>query len=381
MKRALIIATVGGFLSQFEMNNVKLLQELGYEVHYAANFDSNIYQVDYEKFQENHVIIHPLSIVKNPLKLKQHYQVYRELKKLIEELEINLVHCHTPVGGMLGRTVAHFEKQDVYTIYTAHGFHFHKGSSWKNWIYYPVERLAGRWTDCLITINQEDYERANGFKLKKGGYAAKIPGVGLDTDRFKPVVKNETRNSGFRVVTIGELNRNKNLEVAIRAIKKVNQPEIVYDIYGRGRSVDYIQNIIKECELTEQVRYMGYCNKPEEILQGADLFLFPSIREGLGMAALEALACGVPVIALDNRGTREYMVDGKNGYLCRENSIDAFAENLQNAFLLYKRGEYRTVFPVDVVSSVDKFRLCETEKVMKDIYERADKSIRNHGCT
>lgn len=381
MKRALIIATVGGFLSQFEMNNVKLLQELGYEVHYAANFNSNIYHVDYETFQENQVIIHPLSIVKNPLKLKQHYQVYRELKKLIEELEINLIHCHTPVGGMLGRTVAHFAKQDVYTIYTAHGFHFHKGASWKNWIYYPAERLAGRWTDCLITINQEDFERANRFQLKKGGYTAKIPGVGLDTDRFKPVVKNETRNSNFRVVTIGELNRNKNLEVAICAIKKVNQPEIVYDIYGRGRSVDYIQNVIKECELTEQVRYMGYCSKPEKILQGADLFLFPSIREGLGMAALEALACGVPVIALDNRGTREYMVDGKNGYVCRENSIDAFAEKLQNAFLLYKRGEYRTVFPVDVVSNVDKFRLCETEKVMKDIYERADKSIRNHGCT
>ena len=302
--------------------------------------------------------------------------------RLEEEFEIDLVHCHTPVGGVLGRIASRFAKRKVYVIYTAHGFHFYQGASWKNWIYYPIERLAARWTDCLITINREDFERARAFSYKSNGYVAQVPGVGLDTKKYYPREKSLNKKEDvFQLVTIGELNRNKNLEVVIQALQKVNRPEIHYEIYGRGRSVAYIENVIKECELSEKVHYMGYGNHPEEILQKADLFLFPSIREGLGMAALEALACGVPVVALDNRGTREYMVNGKNGYVCIENTVEAFAEKIEKAYLLYKEGKFREVFPKEIVCDVSRFELSENEKVMKKIYERADKSIRDYGCT
>ena len=381
MKKALIVATVGGFLGQFEMNNVKLLQEKGYEVHYAANFDSNIYRIDFEKLEQQKVIIHPIAFVKNPLKLRAQMNTYKELKQLIEELEIDLMHCHTPVGGFLGRIASKFAKKEIYTIYTAHGFHFYTGASWKNWIYYPIEYVAARWTDSLITINQEDFVRAKKFHYKKNGYAAQIPGVGLDSERFAVKSEDSKEENVFRLMTIGEINRNKNLEVTIRALAKINQPEIQYEIYGRGRSVQYIEDLIQECEMSDQIHYMGYCEKPEEALRRADLFLFPSIREGLGMAALEALACGVPVIALDNRGTREYMIDGKNGYVCKENTVEAFAEKIEKAFLLYKEGKFRESFPKEAVSDVGRFYLSETEKVMEKIYERADKSIRNHGST
>lgn len=376
----MIVATVGGFLSQFEMNNVKILQEKGYEVHYAANLSNGMYRINFEELKKKNIVLHNLDIEKNPLKIQKHWEIYIQLKSMIEELQIDLVHCHTPVGGVLARLAAHFAKRKVYVIYTAHGFHFYKGAPLKNWVYYPVEKIMARMTDCLVTINQEDLKRASRFTYKKNGYAVQIPGIGIDTERFypQPALKEKIRQElnlpeeAFHLITIGEINKNKNLEVVIRALSKLQNPNIYYSIYGRGKSVEYIENVIKECGLEKNVRCLGYCNVPERILQSADMFLFPSIREGLGMAALEALACGVPVTALDNRGTREYMKNGINGYVCYKNTPEEFAEKIGRAYQIYQNREFTKVFKETYVTDVKQFKTCETEKVMRNVYEYAE---------
>lgn len=381
MKRALIVATVGGFLSQFEMNDVKILKEKGYEVHYAANLKNNMYQIDCEKLQQNHVFLHDIHIEKSPLKLHKHWKVCEQLKKLIEELQIDLLHCHTPAGGVVARVAAHLSKREVYVIYTAHGFHFYKGAAIGNWMYYPIEKILARITDCLVTINKEDFQRAKRFQYKKNGYAIQIPGVGIDLQHFypRPEMRDKMRNElkipkeGLHVITIGEINRNKNLEVAIKSLGRLKNPDIYYSIFGRGKSVEYIKSVIEKSEIRENIRYLGYCNEPENVLQSADVFLFPSIREGLGMAALEALACGVPVIALDNRGTREYMQNEVNGFVCNYNLADEFAEKLERAYGMYKNKTLKTFFHDTCVRSVKKFETCETEKIMREVYERADR--------
>ena len=181
MSKVLIITTTSGFLSQFELNNVKLLQERGYQVHYATNFGVPVYEVKDDTLRNMGVVLHHISIEKNPFKIKKNIWALRELTRIIEREQIDVIHCHNPNGGVLGRLAAAFSKRKPFVIYTAHGFHFFKGAPVKNWLfYYPVEKMLAKLSDIIITINHEDYNRAKRFRYKKHGSAELIPGVGVD---------------------------------------------------------------------------------------------------------------------------------------------------------------------------------------------------------
>ena len=166
MKRALIITTVSGFVPQFEMNNVKILQNLGYEVHYAANYYMPVYTDNNERLEGTGIIQHQIDFVRSPYNIGKNIKALNQLVSLMREIKFHLVHCHTPMGGVLGRIAAH-KTNTKPVIYTAHGFHFYKGAPVWNWLFfYPVERFLAKWTDCLITINKEDYARAKKFNTR-----------------------------------------------------------------------------------------------------------------------------------------------------------------------------------------------------------------------
>ena len=363
MKKILIVTTVGGFVTKFEQNNLDILNELGYEIHYAANFSNTIYEIDYEALERRNVIIHDLPIEKSVTKAASHRRNIKLLTKLIDDLGITVVHCHTPVGGVLARFAARKSNSKPYVIYTAHGFHFYKGCPIANRIYYPVEKYMARFTDCLVTINEEDYEKAG--KFRKNLKVVKIPGVGLDTEVFTPATE-ANEHEGYRLVTIGEINRNKNHEVVIKALKLLGDTKISYTIYGKGDRIEYLKKMVDEYGLNEQVEFAGYCNNPQEVLKETDVFVFPSIREGLGMAALEALACGVPVVGLDNRGTREYLRDGKNGLVCKRNDAKEFAYNIRKA--CYGIDFDREKAKLVARDTALKFQIKNTEEIMRNVY-------------
>lgn len=365
MKKALIIATVGGFLSKFEMNNVKLLQELGYEVHYASNLNNRIYEFEEQELERKGVILHHVDICKSPFHIVRLIKAIGHIKKLIAAEGIALIHCHTPVGGVLGRAAARSGDRKPYVIYTAHGFHFYKGAPLQNWLlYYPVEYILSRYTDCLITINREDYARSKKMQCKK---CVQIPGVGLDDTVFRPTASAGGKNEReFRIVSVGELNENKNHEIVIKTIAALNDPDITYYIYGRGPKKEYLEELIEKAHLTQQVRLCGYHTHIEEKLAEADCFIFPSKREGFGMAALEAMACNVPIIVADNRGTREYAVDGENAIVCHANNEQEF----RNAVLRIKNKKaLRDKLAQNALITVQNFTLDKNEKVMRLVYE------------
>ena len=231
-KKVLFITTIGGFLKQFEMNDVKILQEAGYEVHYASNFDNPIYEMSTKELEEKGIILHQIDIQKSPKCILRNMQAYHELEKLIESENIEAVHCHNPMGGVVGRMLGmHFGKK-LTVLYTAHGFHFYKGAPLVNWLcYYPVERFLANYTQGLITINSEDYIRAGKYLRKHGGKVAKIPGVGVDKDRFAPVpgVREEVRkklnipDNAFYILSVGELNHNKNHIAILRSPRSLRR--------------------------------------------------------------------------------------------------------------------------------------------------------------
>lgn len=334
MKRALIITTVSGFVPQFEMNNVKILQDLGYEVHYATNYHMPVYTDNNERLEGTGIIQHQIDFVRSPYNIGKNIKALNQLVSLMREIKFHLVHCHTPMGGVLGRVAAH-KTNTKPVIYTAHGFHFYKGALVWNWLFfYPVERFLAHWTDCLITINQEDYYRAKTFRVRN--MVEYIAGVGIDLKKYKQdtLEKKKKRqeigipDDAFLLMSTGELNKNKNHQVIINTLFQLKNKNIHYIICGTGKLKNQLVRISKKMDMEEQIHFLDFRNDINELLNASDCFVFPSKREGLGVAALEAIASGLPVIAFRNRGTLEYVKDGKNGFLCKKNNTKEWSKKI-----------------------------------------------------
>ena len=224
-KKAMIIATVYSFVSHFEKNDIKILQELGYEIVVASNYEEykgELEDLDIEKLD--------IPFTRNPVSLKN-MKAFSKLNKYLKENKIDLIHCHTPVGGVAGRILGRWNKIPR-IIYTAHGFHFFDGAPKINWlIYYPIEKILSKFTDTLITINKEDYERAKAFYAKNVEY---IPGVGIDVEKIQSVkVDKEQKRKELGLsmddiilLSVGELSSRKNHITPIRALAEINNKNI-----------------------------------------------------------------------------------------------------------------------------------------------------------
>ena len=214
--KALVVASIANFITGFEINDIKILTDLGYEVHCATNYN-DAREERLNRLSELHVINHQIDFNRSPLN-KGNINAYKQLKALFAQENFDIVHCHTPIGGVLSRLIgAKYRRHGLKMIYTAHGFHFFKGAPLKNWVmFYPIEKFLSRFTDILITINKEDYNRAlKRFHAKKVQY---IPGVGLDTKKFEICeVDKDAKREGlgiaekdFVFLSVGELQDRKN---------------------------------------------------------------------------------------------------------------------------------------------------------------------------
>lgn len=257
-------------------------------------------------------------------------KAYGQLKKVIENGGYDVVHCHTPNASVITRLVCRSfrRKTGLKVFYTAHGFHFYKGAPKLNWmVYYPVEKFCSRFTDKLITINREDYELAkNKFKAGEVHY---VPGVGIDLSRFENihVDKAEKRKEigvpedAFLLFSVGELNENKNHQIVIKALAKLNDPNVHYAIAGVGEKKEYLHALASELGISAQVHLLGYRKDIPELNHVANAFCFPSIREGLPVALIEAMACGLPVVCSYSRGNID-LIDECGGILFASDDVD-----------------------------------------------------------
>jgi glycosyltransferase involved in cell wall biosynthesis len=286
--------------------------------------------------------IHQLPLQRSPLK-KDNFKAYRMLRNIIISEGYDLVHTHTPVASAIVRLACR-KLNSVKVFYTAHGFHFFKGAPIRNWlIYYPIEKWLAKYTDTIITINQEDYNRAKSkLKAKRVEY---IPGVGIGIDKFNKVKidKDLKRNElalpadAFVVLSVGELNKNKNHEVVIRAISKIDNPHIHYLICGEGQLDEYLRNLSKELGIEKRVHLLGFRKDVAEICKASDIFAFPSKREGLGLAAIEAMACGLPIITSNIHGIVDYSIDGLTGHCFNPTDVKDVSKGIIQLSLATKK--------------------------------------------
>lgn len=377
----LIITTIAGFLQKFEMNDVRILQAQGWNIHYASNFYHPVYECDRNYLEQQGIHCHSIYVEKSPLHIICNLRALLQIIEIIRYEHITAIHCHNPMGGVLGRLAHICSHLHPYVIYTAHGFHFYKSAPLKNWmIYYPIELFLANFTNQLVTINHEDQKRAKKFKLSSNGKVYKIPGVGVDMARFHEDVKSreffrkllKLEKETFVILSVGELNRNKNHEIVIRALAAINDSlkvneklNIFYMICGEGPYRGRLESLIKEKGLEYSVQLCGYQNQIEKYYQCADCFVFPSLREGLGMAAIEAMACGLPLIVSDNRGTREYARKNENALICRADDVIAF----KSAILALKnRPKQRLLMGEKSKEIAKQFNVNKTDRIMRKIY-------------
>lgn len=374
MKKALITASVFGFIGSFEKSNIKILLDQGYELHVATNMSKDLKAFgDTGQLDGFDVIKHQISYSRSPLSL-QTIRSYKAIKKLIQEENFDLIHCHTPVAAMLTRLAARkARKKGAKVIYTAHGFHFFKGAPLINWlIYFPVEYICSFFTDVLITINQEDHRLAQRvMKAKKVEY---IPGVGIDVEKFKNIRVDKFKKrkdlgvpeDAIMLLSVGELNKNKNHEIIIEAISKINDSTIYYCIAGQGELESYLTSKIKSLKLEERVKLLGFRKDVGQLYHTADIFCFPSLREGLGLAAIEAMACGLPLITSNIHGINDYSENDKTGFKCQRENINEITNAIT---ILIESKEKRQKISIYNKEKANDFSIRIVKQRMKNLYE------------
>lgn len=348
MKKVLLVATVQSHIAQFHKPLIQWLEESGYQVDVAArnnlalkpnlhlDVKGNIYDIPFERS--------PFS----PKNLK----AYFALKKVITTGNYDVIHCNTPVGGILTRLAANAKRKkgEVKVIYEAHGFHFFKGGPLKNWLlWYPVEKWFSKYANVLITINQMDYTLASkNFRAEKVKY---IPGVGLNLQQFEAAKRESDLRTEFAlpedvkiVLSVGELNKNKNHQVIIRAIAHLEDPKIHYFLAGNGPLNGELAQLAKDHGVEKNVHFLGYRRDVPSLLKNADVYAFPSLREGLGMASIEAMATGLPIVTSNRHGINDYSENGVTGFKYAPNDYLGFAEGIRkivyDADLKRKMGEH-----------------------------------------
>lgn len=380
MKKALMMAHVASMIDLFNMDNIHILQDMGYEVDVACNFEygSVTSQQRVNEFKLELILqginVYHIPVPRSITAIGNIIESYRIIKKLTNSKHYDIVHCQSPIGGVIARLACKkARKHGTKVIYVAHGFHFYKGASIKNWmLFYPIEKYCAKYTDYLITMNKEDYNIAID-KMKKAKHIKYIPGVGINVQKIRDVnvdLDSKRKELGIPlestvIVSVGELNKNKNHEVIIRALAILNNTNIQYIICGKGPLKEYLECLSQNLNIEQNVHILGYRKDIIEILKASDIFVFPSIREGLSVSLMEAMAAGLPVICSKIRGNTDLINNGVGGYIVPtfdiQGYVQAFNTIINDKQITRKMSDYNCRI-------INKYNQEAINRIMKNIY-------------
>lgn len=381
MKKALMLASTASMIDQFNMDNIALLQR-DYQVHVACNFlEGNTCSQEQiailqQRLKTMGVPYYQVDITRNVLNIPQVLKAYRQTRSLLREHDFSLVHCHSPIGGAVCRLAAMpFRKKGLKVLYTAHGFHFFRGAPLLNWlIYYPIEWCLAHVTDILLTINKEDHARA-----KKHIHAKRIeyiPGIGIDTSKFgrgcadRAAKRRELglRDADFVVLTVAEMNKNKNHTLILKALGLLKDrpgfENLQYLICGQGDLQEALEAQARELGIEEHIHFLGFRRDVQEIYGCSDIYAFMSFREGLSVALMEAMSCGLSPVCSPIRGNTDLVEQGVEGLLA-EFAPNAVADAIWE---LYRNPERRARMGAAAAEKIGQFDQTSVHRRMEEIY-------------
>ncbi len=382
-KKVLMLAAKANMIQQFNHRNIKILQNLGYEVHVATNMVDfgSMSAEENERFKQwmndNNVVAHQVDFERRMGSLKGNIRSIKQLRHLFKDNNFKFIHVHSPLGSILGRFVA--KQFKVSSIYTAHGFHFFKESSKKAWfIFYPLEWIFSFLTDTLITINDEDYELAK--KHMHAKRVTKINGIGVDvekawqvTDEEKAKARTRIRkelnipSDAFLITSVGELSDRKNHKVVLEALKSMTPKQrqhVYYIIAGTGVNGEKLKQLANRFNFEEHFKLLGYRTDIHDINYASDSFIFPSLQEGLAISGLDATVDATWIVGSQRRGVSDYILENINGNLFNPNDSDTLKALILK---IMDKAEY-----LPKSDFLKKFDFREVDNEMYQIYQELD---------
>lgn len=372
MRKVLFVANIHKHFLAFHLPYIQWFKDHGYEVHVAAGGERDVVVPHADK-------MFYLSLERHPFKLAN-IKACKELRRIIAEEGYCLVHCHTAMGSVVARIAARMERAAgrLKMLYTAHGFHFFKGSPKRYWLmYYPMEKYLSKYTDAIITINQEDYDlvKTYGFKNRN---TYKIPGIGINTQRL--IVSNEAlRHSlrreygyaqdAFLMIYIAEYIERKNHRFIIEALPELAKvlPNVKVLFAGRGRLMEQMKTLASELHVEPYVDFLGFRKDIGQLIALSDIGISASRQEGLGLNIAEEMYSGLSVVATEDRGHKELIDDGKNGFIFKQGDRKTFVECIVQ---LARNPEMRAQFGESAKEKMRRFTLENALKEMACIYEK-----------
>lgn len=352
-----------GFQNMFEV-----LLSLGHDVIWAANFKyfvgDNINSIPVKRKS--------IPIDTNPLN-RDNIKAYKEIINIIDQYEIEGILCSTPIGGALGRLAGRRKRINA-VLYAAHGFLFFKGAPLINRTVYKLEEtILAHYTDYLITITEEDFKAAQKLKIRGGKKPYFVHGAGINVgvkveiDRLAKRREIGVPENSLVIVSAGELNKNKNTEVIVKAMEAFREQDVHYVVCGVGPEEENLRKLARKLGVNSQIHLMGYRTDMPEIMAASDIFTMMSFREGMPRAVLEAMDLGLPCVGSDTRGVRD-LIDKNGGIICKPTDSQAFSKAfrklIDNPEIRKRMGEYNR-------GKVQGFSSAVVKKELYVIYKEA----------
>lgn len=310
--KVLFVASTDRHINGFHSSYLRLFKQKGWKTYVATCENKEKISCCDKKY-----VLTKFRNPFNPNSLK----AIPQLKKIIEKEHFDIIHCHTPMGSVVTRLAAKkARKNGTRVIYTAHGFHFYTGAPLINWLlFYPIEWYLAKYTDTLITINHEDYNRAKKKFSKRCHDIQYVPGVGIDPKKFDFKMtekeKHELRASlglkddDFVMIFPARLDKNKNQGFLIKCMPELikENSKIHLLLPGRDELNGKYQILAKKLAVEKNVHFLGRRDDIPRLLKISDLAVSSSKREGLPINILEALCCNTSVISTRCRGAQELL--------------------------------------------------------------------------
>jgi glycosyltransferase EpsD len=368
MKKILYTASTELHLLSFHVPYLEWFKSNGYEVHVAYKGDNPIPFADK---------VWNIPFGRSPLD-KTNIAAYKKLKKVIDSNDYQIIHCHTPMASFVTRLASlKSRRKGTKVLYTAHGFHFYNNGPLSNWLlFFPIEWLLSFITDGIITINKEDYDHLHTKKFGcKGKYM--INGIGIDPARLKindrsrkeEIKKSFSYESKILVLYIAEFIDRKNHKFVLSALSEIVQqcPDIKFLFAGGGILRDKMMAYSKESGMESYTDFLGFRSDIGNFISIADIGISSSKQEGLGLGVAEIMYNGIPVVISQDRGHKELVKNGENGFMFPQNDERQFIDQIVK---LYKNRELREHLGAKGQRSIDKFLIDNCLKQMIEIYNK-----------
>lgn len=358
-------------VNTFALAPIMAAESLGYKLYQGFNCD----YPEMTKDEDFDITFYDQHTYRNLFAFKDNWVAFNNLRRFLKQHpDIEVIHCNTPLGGMMGRVCAKMYGVKK-VIYTAHGFHFFKGAPLFNrTILKWIEMLMARWTDTLITMNDEDYIAAQKMRLRNNGKVYKVHGVGVYTNQYNiPVDRSAIRKElGIPVeavvgIAMGDIVPRKNYRVAIEAIALAKNSGLHYLICGRGTQIEELKKYSSELGIESQIHFLGFRTDIRELSLASDFFLFASLQEGLPRSTMEAMCAGLPCIVSDIRGNNDVVDDGRGGYLVPPRDAMGFANAINR---LMSSKETAIAMSKYNKEKIKKFDMEVVKKEILDIYRQ-----------